>query len=67
MAWGECTDTVQVSRDRLGQPLGPGPGEDLNGHRKGVYRQFNMKRKTMENVDLLLKWCRRPADKPDGR
>lgn len=51
----------------LGQPLGAGPGEDLNGHRKGVYRQFNMKRKTMENVDLLLKWCRRPADKPDGR
>lgn len=78
VTWGEYRDTVQVCRDRAGtdkahQELDLMRG--LNGHRKGVYRQFNMKRKTqfnmkrkiMENVHLLQKCFRGPPDKTHGR
>lgn len=31
---------------------------DLDSHRKGAYRQFSMKKITMEHVGLLQKWHR---------
>ena len=40
---------------------------DVKGKKKGVYRYLNSKRKTRENMDLLLKWNRRPPDRRHGK
>lgn len=37
------------------------------GQQKSVYRYFNSKRKIRENVHLLLKWSRGPADRRHGK
>lgn len=70
MAWDEYRNSVQVCRDRVRKAK---PHCELNlvrvvkDNEKSVYSYFSSKRQTRENVGLLLKWSRGPADRRHGK
>lgn len=70
MTWDKYSDTVQLCRDGVRKAKACRELDlvrDVKGDRKSIYRYFNSKRKTGENVDLLLKQSREPADRRHGK